>query len=312
VAALLRGASAHDMTLTFRSGGTSLSGQATNDGVLVDVRRHFRDIEVLDDGARLRVQPGATVRSVNTRLARYGRKLGPDPASESACTIGGVIANNSSGMACGTEFNASVETIRRLYSIKNTMGYGVNAFIDHTRPIDILTHLVIGSEGTLAFVAEATFHTVPAHPHAATGLLLFPDLAAATGALPHLAEDFATVELLDATSLRVAQRDPQATADLRELAVRDHAALLVEHQQPTADALAGKTPTRRGCSVPCHWPPPPGSARTPTPAPPSGTSARASTPQWPEPARRARLRCWRTSQSPSTACCRCARRAPKA
>ncbi|MFF4028800.1 FAD-binding and (Fe-S)-binding domain-containing protein [Streptomyces sviceus] len=293
MAALLRVSTAHGLPLTFRSGGTSLSGQATNDGVLVDTRRHFRGIEILDDGARVRVQPGATVRAVNTRLARHGRKLGPDPASESACTIGGVVANNSSGMACGTELNtyrtlesavlvlpsgsvldtgtpdaddrlrtlepeiyqglarlrdrvrgnpASVETIRHLYAIKNTMGYGLNSFVDHTRPVDILTRLVIGSEGTLAFVAEATFHTVPAHPHAATGLLLFPDLAAATGALQELVRaGFATVELLDATSLRVAQRDPQATRDLRELAVLDHAALLVEHQQPTAEELQERT-----------------------------------------------------------------------
>ncbi|MGW3571908.1 FAD-linked oxidase C-terminal domain-containing protein, partial [Streptomyces sp. NPDC000941] len=289
VSELLRTSAAHGLSLTFRSGGTSLSGQATNDGILVDTRRDFRGIEVLDDGARVRVQPGATVRAVNTRLARYGRKLGPDPASEAACTIGGVVANNSSGMACGTELNTyrtlesavlvlpsgtvidtgvadaderlralepgiheglvrlrdrvrgnpvSVETIRRLYAIKNTMGYGVNSFVDHTRPVDILTHLVIGSEGTLAFVAEATFRTVPAHPHAATGLLLFPDLAAATGAPPQLVDaGFATVELLDATSLRVAQRDPEATRALRELDVRDHTALLVEHQEATAEAL---------------------------------------------------------------------------
>ncbi|GAA0241369.1 FAD-binding and (Fe-S)-binding domain-containing protein [Cryptosporangium japonicum] len=280
------------VTLTFRSGGTSLSGQATNDGVLVDTRRHFRTIDVLDDGARVRVQPGATVRAVNARLARSGRKLGPDPASEIACTIGGVVANNSSGMACGTEFNtyrtlesavlvlpsgtvldtaardaddrlralepdlyaglahlrdrvrgnpASVATIERLYRIKNTMGYGLNTFLDHTRPVDLLLHLVVGSEGTLAFVAEATFRTVPRHAHAATGLLLFDDLAAATGALPTLVDaGFATIELLDATSLRVAQRDPLAVGALRALAVRDHAALLVEFQEPDADTLADR------------------------------------------------------------------------
>ena len=77
---------AQGVPLTFRSGGTSLSGQAGTDGVLVDTRKHFRGIEVLDDGARVRVQPGATVRQVNARLARHGRKLGPDPASEIACT----------------------------------------------------------------------------------------------------------------------------------------------------------------------------------------------------------------------------------
>lgn len=292
VAELLRVSAAHGVGLTFRSGGTSLSGQATNDGVLVDARRHFRGIDVLDDGARVRVQPGATVRAVNARLAPYGRKLGPDPASESACTIGGVVANNSSGMACGTERNTyrtlesavlvlpsgtvldtgapdaddrlralepdihaglarlrdrvrgnpdSVRRIRRLYAMKNTMGYGVNSFLDHTRPVDVLLHLVVGSEGTLAFVAEAMFRTVPAHPHAATALLVFDDLAAATGALPALVDSgFATVELLDATSLRVAQTDPQAIPALRGLQVRQHAALLVEHQAPHAEALGDR------------------------------------------------------------------------
>ena len=92
--------------LTFRSGGTSLSGQAVTGGILADTRRHFRRVEVLDDGARVRVGPGATIRQVNARLAAHGRKLGPDPASEGACTLGGVVANNSSGMACGTVANS--------------------------------------------------------------------------------------------------------------------------------------------------------------------------------------------------------------
>jgi D-lactate dehydrogenase len=278
--------------VTFRSGGTSLSGQAGGDGVLVDTRRHFRDIEVLDDGARVRCGPGVTVRQVNARLARYGRKLGPDPASEIACTIGGVVANNSSGMACGIEQNtyrtlesmvlvlpsgtvvdtsapdadarlraaepvlhrglerlrdrvradpASLAAIHDLYAIKNTMGYGVNSFADHETPADILQHLVIGSEGTLAFVAEATFRTVPLRTELATALLVFDDLGAATTALPDLVRaGFATVELLDATSLRVAQRDPEAPADLAGLQVRDHAALLVELQEESAGVLAAR------------------------------------------------------------------------
>ncbi|MCU1532640.1 MAG: FAD-binding oxidoreductase, partial [Arthrobacter sp.] len=105
VGALLRRSRELNIPATFRSGGTSLSGQALSDSLLINTRQHFRGIEVLDGGARVRVQPGATIRSVNARLAAFGRKLGPDPASEIACTVGGVIANNSSGMACGTEFN---------------------------------------------------------------------------------------------------------------------------------------------------------------------------------------------------------------
>ena len=105
VARIMRAASAAGSRITFRSGGTSLSGQAATDGLLIDVRRGFRRIDVLDDGRRVRVQPGATVRQVNLRLARYGYRLGPDPASEIACTIGGVVNTNSSGMACGVKEN---------------------------------------------------------------------------------------------------------------------------------------------------------------------------------------------------------------
>ena len=70
---------AQGVPLTFRSGGTSLCGQAVTDGILVDTRRHFRDIEVLDGGARVRVGPGATVRQVNARLARLRAQARPRP-----------------------------------------------------------------------------------------------------------------------------------------------------------------------------------------------------------------------------------------
>ena len=289
VGSLMRVSADHGVPLTFRAGGTSLSGQGVTDGILVDVRRNFRDVEVLDGGERVRVQPGATVRNVNARLASHGRKLGPDPASEAACTLGGVIANNSSGMACGTWANPyqtldsvvlvlpsgtvidsaaedadarlralepelhrgllglrdrvrgnpeSVRTIERQFSIKNTMGYALNAFLDYEHPVDILTRLVVGSEGTLAFIAEATLRTVPLHAHAATGLLLFDSLAAATAALPTLLETKpATVELMDAASLKVAQGDPQADASLRGQRFTRHAGLLVEFQDASAEGL---------------------------------------------------------------------------
>ena len=113
VGAVMRAATESRSRLTFRSGGTSLSGQASTDGILVDVRQRFRRIDVESGGRRVRVQPGATVRQVNARLARHGFRLGPDPASEIACTIGGVVSNNSSGMACGITEN----TYRTLESL---------------------------------------------------------------------------------------------------------------------------------------------------------------------------------------------------
>lgn len=291
VAEVMRACTRLGVSLTFRAGGTSLSGQALSDSVLVDTREEFKRVEVLDDGRRVRVQPGVTVRAVNARLAPHSRKLGPDPASEIACTVGGVIANNSSGMQCGTELNsyrtiesmvivlpsgtvvdsaapdasehlaraepglhrglaelrdrirgssASVATLERLFLLKNTMGYGLNSFLDHDDPLEILVRLMVGSEGTLGFVASAVFRTVEVLPHAATGLLVFDDLAQASRSVPDVLETgVATAELLDAASLRVAQQDPGCPGQIRRLDVHRHAALLVELQAGSEDDLDG-------------------------------------------------------------------------
>ena len=290
IAALLAIAARHRTPVTFRSGGTSLSGQGVTGALLADTRRGFRDIRVGDEGRTVTAGPGATIRQVNARLARHRRKLGPDPASEIACTVGGVVANNSSGMACGVKDNSyrtvrslklvlpsgtivdtaapdaderllerepelhagllalrarllaspqDVATVRRLFAMKNTMGYGVNALLDFERAVDILSHLVIGSEGTLAFVAEAVFETVEVLPEISTGLLVFPSLRDATGALPALvAQGLATIELLDSRSLRVAQQAPDAPAELVALEVDQHAAFLVEVHERTPQGLA--------------------------------------------------------------------------
>ena len=291
VAELMRSATSAGSAITFRSGGTSLSGQASGDDLLVDVRRQFRRVTVLDGGARVRVDPGATVRQVNAMLARRGYRLGPDPASEAACTIGGVVNNNSSGMVCGTTENTyetleslvfvlpsgtvvdtaapdadaalrlaepdlvaglerirrrvienadSVARIRRAFAMKNTMGYGINAFVDYASPAELLAHLIIGSEGTLAFVAEATFRTVRIRPLAATGLALFPDLDAAARALPSLVETGASaLELMDSTSIRVGQSLPGAPEAILGFEPTTEAALLFEYQSFDDDELAG-------------------------------------------------------------------------
>ncbi|MFJ2742496.1 FAD-binding and (Fe-S)-binding domain-containing protein [Streptomyces sp. NPDC087440] len=106
VSAVLSYAHGKGREVVFRAAGTSLNGQAQGEDILVDVRRHFSGVEVLDDGARARIQPGTTVVRANASLARYGRVLGPDPASAIACTLGGVVANNASGMAAGTTRNS--------------------------------------------------------------------------------------------------------------------------------------------------------------------------------------------------------------
>lgn len=96
----------HGRHCTFRTGGTSLSGQAVTDGIIVDLSRGWSGVDVLDDGQRVRMQPGVTGARVNAQLHRYGRKLGPDPASLMAAMVGGIVANNASGMCCGTAQNS--------------------------------------------------------------------------------------------------------------------------------------------------------------------------------------------------------------
>ncbi|CAB4868316.1 unannotated protein [freshwater metagenome] len=289
ISALLRKQFESGRPLTFRSGGTSLSGQGVTEELLVDTRSGFRGVEILDGGKRIRVEPGVSVREVNNRLKGYGYKFGPDPASEIAATIGGVIANNSSGMLCGTETNAykTIEAMKvvfsdgslfdtssssadadfykhapilfdqlmaikkivdnrpdlqkeiaRQFAGKNTMGYGINAFIDFHTPTEILLHLMIGSEGTLAFVSEATFRTVPIKPFATSALLFFDSMRSANDALPALVDSgAAAIELLDKTSLLVAQRDPKAISQMKSLSIQEHAGLIVEYQELSSNEL---------------------------------------------------------------------------
>ncbi|HJQ97075.1 MAG TPA: FAD-binding and (Fe-S)-binding domain-containing protein, partial [Candidatus Polarisedimenticolaceae bacterium] len=282
--------------LTFRAAGTSLSGQAVTDGVLVDVSRHWRVLEVLDRGARVRVGPGVIGGFVNAHLARHGRKLGPDPASIGACMIGGIVANNSSGMCCGTEQNAYrtleslrfvlpsgteidsaapdaetmlsakepaiarglmelkarieadpalVARIRSKYAIKNTMGYSLNAFLDHATPLSILWHLLVGSEGTLAFIAEAVFRTVPDLPAKSTGLLIFDDVPRACEAIEPLREAGArALELMDRASMRSTEGRPGTPAFFSTLGPTA-AALLVEYQEEEVDRLSAREDAHR-------------------------------------------------------------------
>lgn len=106
VSAVLSYAHGRSREVVFRAAGTSLNGQAQGEDILVDVREHWAGVEVIGDGERARLGPGTTVVRANATLARHGRVLGPDPASAIACTIGGVVANNASGMTAGTTRNS--------------------------------------------------------------------------------------------------------------------------------------------------------------------------------------------------------------
>jgi D-lactate dehydrogenase len=239
--------------VVFRAAGTSLNGQGQSDGILVDVRRHFAGVAVEREGELARVKPGTVLGHANRVLAPHGRKLGPDPASTDIATVGGVIANNSGGMRCGTtgdsystvrsltfvlpsgttidtaapgaaerfaeaepELAAGLEAIRdeiradeglaerirRKFAIKNTTGYRLCAFLDADEPLEIFRRLLVGSEGTLGFVAEAVFETVPLPPFTTTAWVHFPGIDEAIAPVRPLVESGATaVELMVAPAL---------------------------------------------------------------------------------------------------------------
>jgi D-lactate dehydrogenase len=279
VSAILSYAHGKGRDVVFRAAGTSLNGQAQGEDILVDVRRHWTGVEVLDDGARARIRPGTTVLRANITLARYGRLLGPDPASAIACTLGGVVANNASGMTAGTtrnsyrtlasltfvlpsgtvvdtadpdadeelaraepglcaglmELKAEIEAdkeltsrIRAKYTIKNTNGYRLDAFLDGATPVQILRGLMVGSEGTFGFISEVVFDTLPLDRRISSALLFFPSLTAAAAAVPRFNEAGAiAVELMDGNTLRASVSVPGVPADWAALP-RTTTALLVE------------------------------------------------------------------------------------
>ena len=102
VRAVLQTARQHATPVTFRAAGTSLSGQAITNGVLALIGEGFATCDLNADASQVKAGPGIVGGEVNRRLAPFGRKIGPDPASINACKIGGIAANNASGMCCGT------------------------------------------------------------------------------------------------------------------------------------------------------------------------------------------------------------------
>jgi len=244
----------HNAAYTFRAAGTSLSGQAVSESVLIMLTENWKRFKILDKGDKIQLQPGIIGADANRYLAPYHKKIGPDPASIDSCKIGGIAANNASGMCCGTTENSyqtlssmtvvladgcvlntadilSIESFRNShatllsqlsalalktkndrqlkqliehkYRLKNTMGFSINALIDFHDPIDILQHLMIGSEGCLGFIADITYKTVINSQYKATALLVYADIETACRGIADLEHlNVAAAELIDGRALQ--------------------------------------------------------------------------------------------------------------
>ena len=266
--------------ITFKASGTSLSGQAISDSVLMEIGPDFTSHRILDDkGLEATFACGIVGAKANRLLRRYGRKIGPQPASIKSAKIGGIVANNASGASYGIRYNSyhtlkamrliladgtlldtgdptsrkAFETshaellvqlsalhdkviadqemhqrIQHKYEIKNTCGYSLNALVDFEDPIDILAHLMIGSEGTLGFISEVTLETVPDYPLKATSLIFFKNLTDACAAIKALRKcNVSAAELMDRNALRAVEDKPGLPAELKTLP-ESCAALLID------------------------------------------------------------------------------------
>nr|WP_314485718.1 FAD-binding and (Fe-S)-binding domain-containing protein [uncultured Pseudomonas sp.] len=288
VVELLHLARRDQVAVTFRAAGTSLSGQAISDSVLIVLGDNWNGKEIRGQGTQIRLQPGVIGAQANAWLAPFGRKIGPDPASINACKIGGIVANNASGMCCGTAQNTyhtlagmrvvladgtRVDTedaanvaafrqshaalldqlatlgretranpelaakIRHKYRLKNTTGLSLNALVDFDEPLDILSHLLVGSEGTLGFISSVTYDTVIDHPNKASALIVFPDVETCCNAVTVLkSQPVSAVELLDRRSLRSVQDKPGMPSFVQQLSA-NACALLIESRAATQTLL---------------------------------------------------------------------------
>lgn len=106
VSRLLADAHATGVPVTFRAAGTSLSGQAISDSVLIVAGKNWENYEIAEDGSTVTLEPGLIGQRVNELLAPYGRHFSPDPASKKSAMVGGIVINNASGMNCGTKGNS--------------------------------------------------------------------------------------------------------------------------------------------------------------------------------------------------------------
>jgi D-lactate dehydrogenase len=132
------------------------------------------------------------------------------------------------------------DKIRRKYRQKNTVGYSLNALIDFEHPLDILAHLLIGAEGTLAFISEAVLETIPDYKYKSTALLYFPDIYTSCQALVPLIDAGArAVELMDRASLHAIEDMPNLPPIIKQLP-ENAAALLIEFQESAYAELEAK------------------------------------------------------------------------
>jgi glycolate oxidase len=238
VAGLLRLASRHRVPVVPRGAGTGLSGGAAGiEGALTIVLTRLNRILEIDGGNLCVVtQPGVINADLKAAVAAEGLFYPPDPASYETCSIGGNLGTNAGGLCCvkygqTRDWVLGLEVVLADGSVIRTGGKTVKDTAGYS-----LTHLFVGSQGTLGIITEATLRLRPLPGPRATLLAFFATLGAAGEAVATMTRDGlmpVTLELMDRETIR-------AVDDAHRLGLdRDAAAMLmIESDAPGVAAAA--------------------------------------------------------------------------
>jgi FAD/FMN-containing dehydrogenase/Fe-S oxidoreductase len=197
--------------LTMRGAGTSIAGNAVGPGIVVDTLKHLNQVLAIDPEARTAtVEPGVVQAQLQRAAAPHGLRFGPDPSTHTRCTIGGMIGNNACGsralgygrtsdnvVALDSLFLADdvparltaladgdLEHIRTTFGrfSRQVSGYSMEHLLPERRSVD---RFLVGSEGTLGLVREATVSLVGEEPRLLVALG-YPSMIEAADAVPAL------------------------------------------------------------------------------------------------------------------------------
>ena len=241
VAAVVRLAGEFGVPIVPRGAGTGLSGGAAGieDGLTIAFTAMDRIVEIDRENLVAVVQPGIINAALKAAVAAEGLFYAPDPASFEMCSIGGNLGTNAGGLCCvkygqTRESVLSLEVVMADGTVIRTGGKNVKDVAGYS-----LTHLFVGSQGTLAIITEATLKLRPAPPPRSTMLAFFPTLDGAGDAVAGIAAAGlmpVTLELLDRFTIN-------AVDDMNDLGLDRTAAamLMIESDAPgvaAADELA--------------------------------------------------------------------------
>ena len=199
----------HNVPVVARGAGTGLAGGALplDNGVLLSLAKLNKILEIDCANRLARVQPGVRNIAISQAVARDGLYYAPDPSSQIACTIGGNIAENSGGVHC-LKYGLTTHNILqiRIITMEGELvtlgGHGLDS-----AGLDLLA-LMVGSEGLLGIVVEATVRLLPIPEHAEVILAAFDDIEKAGQAVAAIIASGlipAGLEMMDHAAIRAAE-----------------------------------------------------------------------------------------------------------